>query len=171
VPPTRASPITATPAYDAIECEGLSDQQVLQLDLNAGIPVYNGIGRLDHPTRVLADLMTLEEFTGQPLEQLAVHFAGELHSSAGRALAKVAAEVGFELEPATTEHPPSIAGAGWQAAVAEVAHAVAVCSPGEGGRLPLRLLMAGGGSAQAMSHAQLANQRHVLQALLVATVA
>lgn len=157
--------------YDAIECEGLSDQQVLQLDLNAGIPVYNGIGRLDHPTRVLADLMTLEEFTGQPLEQLAVHFAGELHSPAGRALAKVAAEVGFELEPATTEHPPSIAGAGWQAAVAEVAHAVAVCSPGEGGRLPLRLLMAGGGSAQAMSHAQLANQRHVLQALLVATVA
>jgi ornithine carbamoyltransferase len=157
--------------YDAIECEGLSDSQVLQLDLCAGVPVYNGIGRLDHPTRVIADLMTLQEFSGQPLEQMHLHFAGELSSPAGRAVAKVAAEVGAELEPASAGCSPSRAGREEQAAVIEAARAVAVCSPGEGGRLPLRLLTAGDASAQAMLHAQRANQRHVLQALLVATMA
>lgn len=157
--------------YDAIECEGLPDEQVLQLDLNAGIPVYNGVGRLDHPTRVIADLMTLEECTGHSLEHLSLHFAGELQCPAGRALRKVAAGIGIELESASAEHPPSIAGVSDQSVVVEASRAVAVCSPGEGGSLPLRLLMAGGTSAQTLFHAQLANQRHMLQALLVATMA
>lgn len=159
--------------YDAIECEGLSDEQVQQLDLHAGVPVYNGIGRLDHSTRAIADVMTLQEFTGQPLDQMCLYFAGDLRSPAGRALAAIAGLTGLELRGdlsglEAAKKSPEPAG---QAAVVEATRALAVCEPAEGGRLPLHLVAAGTAAQQALLQAQASNQRHVLQALLAGTIA
>jgi ornithine carbamoyltransferase len=156
--------------YDAIECEGLSDEEVRQFDRNAGIPVYNGVGSLDHPTRLIADLMTLQEATGEPLDRLCVQFAGDLQGPAGKALEKVAALVGLELERVADAQKQPVAASAACAGVVEAARTPVVCAAGADGRLPLRLLVAGTATAQALFHAQVSNQRHVLQALLIATM-
>lgn len=41
--------------YDAIECQGLSPAIVQQLTDNAGVPVYDGLATLGHPSSPLAD--------------------------------------------------------------------------------------------------------------------
>jgi ornithine carbamoyltransferase len=40
--------------YDAIECEGLSDELLQQVRAEADVPVYDGIGCANHPTAALA---------------------------------------------------------------------------------------------------------------------
>lgn len=146
--------------YDAIECEGLPEQQVYQLDRDAGVPVFNGLGNLDHPTRVIADLMTMQELTGKPLHGLTVRFAGSPDCPAGRALRKVAGLVGVEVEVA----PPE------PAKPREAAKADVFCDADEGGRLPLRLQTPGSLVSNAVAFMQVSNQRHVLQAVLGSTV-
>jgi ornithine carbamoyltransferase len=58
--------------YDAIECEGLEPALVEAIERHAGVPVFNGLSAPDHPMRVLADLLTMTELTGKPLEALSV---------------------------------------------------------------------------------------------------
>lgn len=51
--------------FDAIEFRGYKQETVETLGEYAGIPVYNGLTDLYHPTQVLADLLTLQEEFGQ----------------------------------------------------------------------------------------------------------
>lgn len=51
--------------FDAIEFRGYKQETVEILGEYAGIPVYNGLTDLYHPTQVLADLLTLQEEFGQ----------------------------------------------------------------------------------------------------------
>lgn len=49
--------------FDAIEFRGFKQETVELLAKHSGVPVYNGLTDLYHPTQVLADLLTiLEEF-------------------------------------------------------------------------------------------------------------
>lgn len=160
--------------YDAIECQGLHDEPVRLLDRHARISVYNGIGCFDHPTRVIADLMTLQDLAGKPLEQLCLHFIGDPHGPAGRALATVAAavgvsmDVGIEPAPAARQLPAFHPAA--HAAVLEETQVHAVCEAGDDGQLPLRLLPAGAVTGQDLLQLHTSNQRYLLQALLGATI-
>ncbi len=43
--------------YDAIECQGLAPSLVYQLGRDAGVPVFDGLARDDHPTAPLARLL------------------------------------------------------------------------------------------------------------------
>ncbi|MBD3277327.1 MAG: ornithine carbamoyltransferase [Candidatus Aegiribacteria sp.] len=62
--------------FDAIMFRGFSQQTVETLAHYSGVPVYNGLTDMFHPTQVLADLMTMEENFGQ-LYGLNLVYAGD----------------------------------------------------------------------------------------------
>lgn len=43
--------------YDAVECQGMATALVQQLGQDAGVPVYDGLATLQHPTARLAELL------------------------------------------------------------------------------------------------------------------
>ena len=51
--------------YDAIEFRGYSQEAVEDLAKYAGVPVYNGLTDEYHPTQMVADVMTMREYTRQ----------------------------------------------------------------------------------------------------------
>jgi len=46
--------------FDGIEYRGFDQQAVVELARHSGVPVFNGLTDLDHPTQILADMMTME---------------------------------------------------------------------------------------------------------------
>ncbi len=50
--------------FDAIEFRGFSQKIVEDLAKYSGVPVYNGLTDLYHPTQILADLLTMREHLG-----------------------------------------------------------------------------------------------------------
>lgn len=62
--------------FDAIMFRGFSQDTVEILDEYSGVPVYNGLTDMFHPTQVLADLLTMEENFGG-LEGLNFVYAGD----------------------------------------------------------------------------------------------
>lgn len=50
--------------FDAIEFRGFSQEVVTELAKYSGVPVYNGLTDLYHPTQILADLLTMKEHLG-----------------------------------------------------------------------------------------------------------
>lgn len=50
--------------FDAIEFRGFSQEVVTDLAKYSGVPVYNGLTDLYHPTQILADLLTMKEHLG-----------------------------------------------------------------------------------------------------------
>jgi ornithine carbamoyltransferase len=83
--------------YDAIDCEALPPDRVVDLAREAGVPVFNGLGSQQHPTRVLAELLVMQEHCGKPLDRLRVRFVGDPRSPCGEALRHVAAATGITL--------------------------------------------------------------------------
>ena len=62
--------------YDAIEYRGFAQHQAEMLAAHAGVPVYNGLTDEAHPTQILADFMTMREFTHKHLSDMAGAFVG-----------------------------------------------------------------------------------------------
>jgi ornithine carbamoyltransferase len=83
--------------YDAIEYRGYGQEIVQQLADFAGVPVYNGLTTEAHPTQILADFMTMREFTHKHLSDLAVTFLGDGRNNVARSLAVGAAKVGMDM--------------------------------------------------------------------------
>lgn len=90
--------------FDAIQFRGFQQEAVLTLARYAGVPVYNGLTDVDHPTQVLADLMTLEEEFGR-LEGLTLVFVGDGRNNVARALAIGCAKMGVNFSIVS---PPSL---------------------------------------------------------------
>ena len=63
--------------YDGIEYRGFSQQVVEDLAAYSGVPVWNGLTDLYHPTQILADLMTLEEHLKKPLSECKFVYMGD----------------------------------------------------------------------------------------------
>lgn len=87
--------------YDAIEYRGFGQHQVEQLAKYAGVPVYNGLTNEDHPTQILADFMTMREFTHKHLSDVTVTFVGEGRDNVAKSLAIGAAKVGMDIRIAS----------------------------------------------------------------------
>ena len=51
--------------YDGIEYRGFGQEIVEELAHYAGVPVWNGLTNEDHPTQMLADLLTIREHLGR----------------------------------------------------------------------------------------------------------
>ncbi|MDR3225881.1 MAG: ornithine carbamoyltransferase [Clostridiales Family XIII bacterium] len=67
--------------YDAIEYRGFEQSVVEDLAKHSGVPVYNGLTDIDHPTQILADLMTIEEHIDKPLSDVKLVFCGDTRNN------------------------------------------------------------------------------------------
>jgi len=67
--------------FDGIEYRGYEQSVVEGLAKHAGIPVWNGLTDVDHPTQILADLMTIEEHVSKPLNHVKVVFSGDIRNN------------------------------------------------------------------------------------------
>ena len=67
--------------YDGIEYRGYKQTVVEDLAKFAGVPVWNGLTDVDHPTQILADLLTIEEHVSKPLNKVKVVFCGDVRNN------------------------------------------------------------------------------------------
>jgi len=67
--------------YDGIEYRGFAQSVVEDLAKYSGVPVFNGLTDVDHPTQILADLMTIEEHCAKPLNRVKVVFCGDIRNN------------------------------------------------------------------------------------------
>ena len=63
--------------FDGIEYRGYEQAVVEELAAEAGVPVWNGLTDIDHPTQILADLLTIEEHVAKPLSKVKVVILGQ----------------------------------------------------------------------------------------------
>jgi len=82
--------------YDGIEYRGYEQQIVESLAQFSGVPVFNGLTDIDHPTQILADLMTIEEHVPKPLKKCRVLYIGDTRNNMSLAWMITAAKLGFE---------------------------------------------------------------------------
>lgn len=83
--------------YDAIEYRGFGHEQARELARHSGVPVYNGLTDEFHPTQILADLLTMREFTHKHLSDIAFCFLGDAGNNMGTSLMIGAAMIGMDI--------------------------------------------------------------------------
>ena len=83
--------------YDAIEYRGYGQEIVEELARYAGVPVWNGLTNEAHPTQALADLLTMQEHSHKPLEEIAVCFLGHAEVNVARSLLVGAVKMGMDI--------------------------------------------------------------------------
>ncbi len=83
--------------YDAIEYRGFGQRIVEDLARYSGVPVWNGLTDSDHPTQVLADLMTIEEYAKKPLNQIKLVYVGDARNNMGNSLMIGCAKMGMSF--------------------------------------------------------------------------
>lgn len=72
--------------FHGIEFRGFAHKTVEDLAKFSGIPIYNGLTDDEHPTQILADLMTIQEaFPDKPLNQIKVVYVGDARNNMSNA--------------------------------------------------------------------------------------
>ncbi len=82
--------------YDGIEYRGFGQEIVEELAAFAGVPVWNGLTNEDHPTQMLADLLTIREHLGV-LKGLKLVYMGDARYNMGNALMIACAKMGMHF--------------------------------------------------------------------------
>jgi ornithine carbamoyltransferase len=72
--------------FDGIEYRGFHQSVVQELARSSHVPVWNGLTDESHPTQVLADLMTMQEFGERPLHDMAFCYLGDARFNMGCSL-------------------------------------------------------------------------------------
>ena len=83
--------------YDGIEYRGFSQEVVELLAKHSGVPVWNGLTDVDHPTQILADFLTIEEHCAKPLDKVKLVFCGDIRNNMSYALMYGAAKTGMHV--------------------------------------------------------------------------
>lgn len=83
--------------YDGIEYRGYDQKVVEKLAEYSGVPVWNGLTDVDHPTQILADMMTIEEHVQKPLGQVKVVFCGDVRNNMSYAWMQGCAKMGMKF--------------------------------------------------------------------------
>jgi ornithine carbamoyltransferase len=83
--------------YDAIEYRGFGQALAEELAAHAGVPVYNGLTDEFHPTQILADFLTMHEYTHKHLSDIAFCFLGDAGNNMGNSLMVGAALIGMDI--------------------------------------------------------------------------
>ena len=83
--------------YDGIEFRGYSQKTAEELRLYSGVPVWNGLTDLYHPTQALADVMTLKENTDKPLKECKLVFIGDGRNNVANSLLVISAKMGMDF--------------------------------------------------------------------------
>ncbi len=83
--------------YDGIEFRGFKQETVELLAKYSGVPVWNGLTDLYHPTQVLADWMTIEEHVKKPLNKVKFVYVGDARNNMGNSLMIGCAKMGMHF--------------------------------------------------------------------------
>ena len=83
--------------YDGIEFRGYKQKTVVELAKYSSVPVWNGLTDYDHPTQVLADLMTIKVNFQKPLNQIKMVYCGDARNNMGNALLIGSAKMGMHF--------------------------------------------------------------------------
>lgn len=83
--------------YDGIEYRGYEQKVVEELARYSGVPVWNGLTDVDHPTQILADMLTIEEHLDKPLNQVKVAFCGDIRNNMSYAWMYGCAKMGMHF--------------------------------------------------------------------------
>jgi ornithine carbamoyltransferase len=90
--------------YDAIEYRGYAQEIVEELAKYAGVPVYNGLTDEFHPTQMLADIMTMHEFSDKPIHDISYCYIGDAHNNTGNSLMIVGTKLGMDVRICAPKH-------------------------------------------------------------------
>ncbi|GAB6107009.1 ornithine carbamoyltransferase [Fusibacter bizertensis] len=83
--------------YDGIEFRGFEQQTVDALAKFAGVPVWNGLTDMYHPTQILADFLTIMEHVDKPLNKVKFVYTGDARNNMGNSLMIGAAKMGMHF--------------------------------------------------------------------------
>ena len=83
--------------YDGIEYRGFDQELVEQLSRDSGVPVWNGLTDMWHPTQMLADALTVQENFNYDIKGLKFVFFGDLKNNMGRSLMVMCAKLGMNF--------------------------------------------------------------------------
>jgi ornithine carbamoyltransferase len=86
--------------YDGIEYRGYEQAIVEELAKYAGVPVWNGLTNEFHPTQILADFMTMLEYSDKPLNKTSFCYLGDARYNMGNSLLVGAAKMGMDFRTA-----------------------------------------------------------------------
>ena len=82
--------------FDGIEFRGFSHELVEGLAEHSGVPVWNGLTDLYHPTQILADFLTIKEKIGH-LKGVKLVFVGDGRNNVANSLLIGGAKVGMDV--------------------------------------------------------------------------
>lgn len=83
--------------FDGIEYRGYEQELVENFAKYSGVPVWNGLTDVDHPTQILADLLTIEEHCAKPLNKIKVIFCGDIRNNMSYAWMYGCAKMGMHF--------------------------------------------------------------------------
>ena len=82
--------------YDGIEYRGFGQEIVEELAKYAGVPVWNGLTNEFHPTQILADFLTIQEYFGS-LKGKKLVYMGDARYNMGNSLMVGCAKMGMHF--------------------------------------------------------------------------
>ena len=83
--------------YDGIEFRGFLQETVEDLARHAGVPVWNGLTDMYHPTQILADFLTVQEHVDKPIHKVKLVFVGDARNNMGNSLMIGSAKLGMHF--------------------------------------------------------------------------
>lgn len=83
--------------YDGIEFRGYKQETVDALAKHSGVPVWNGLTDLYHPTQILADMLTIMEHVHKPLNKVKFTYVGDARNNMGNSLLIGATKMGMDF--------------------------------------------------------------------------
>lgn len=81
--------------YDGIEFRGFEQKTAEDLARFSGVPVWNGLTDLYHPTQALADILTLKENAAKPLRDCKLVYLGDARNNVANSLMIICAKLGM----------------------------------------------------------------------------
>jgi ornithine carbamoyltransferase len=82
--------------FDGIEYRGSAQESVEILGKYAGVPVWNGLTDAWHPTQMLADMLTMRDHAGKPLDQVSYCYLGDARNNTANSLLVTGALLGMD---------------------------------------------------------------------------
>lgn len=84
--------------YDGIQFRGFSHASAEELAAASEVPVWNGLTDEWHPTQMLADFLTMREWSrGKPIEEISYTYMGDARSNMGNSLLTMGAIMGADV--------------------------------------------------------------------------
>ena len=90
--------------FDGIEYRGFSQESIEILGRYAGVPVWNGLTDTWHPTQMLADMLTMRDHAGQPLDSVTYCYLGDGRNNTADSLLVTGAMLGMDTRICAPAH-------------------------------------------------------------------